>query len=123
MGKINICSVLENVTENKFFCNETVGIINDNKIKYVDKLVTVVITIESDELTIVRRSKEYEIVLPLKENETLDGIYNIQSLGSLELNVHTIKLVIEDNLIEVEYEMIMDKENKTKFKFKLEYGE
>lgn len=123
MGKINIRSVLENVNEKKFFCNETVGILKDKKIKYIDNFVTVIISIENEDVIITRRSDEYMIELPLKLNEVKKGIYNIKSLGILDLEVYTSKLIVQDNLIDLEYEMVMDKENKTKFKFKLEYGE
>ena len=47
MAKILVTAVLENKTDNKFFSTETLGILESNKIKFIDEnKVTVIIELK-----------------------------------------------------------------------------
>ncbi|MEG0408109.1 MAG: DUF1934 family protein [Bacilli bacterium] len=121
MSKIKLCTELVNKTENEVFKTETNGIIESNKIKYNDNGITVVITLNDDKIIINRRSEEYDIILPLTLNEKQNGEYKVKQLGTLNLEVVTKKLEINEKKIEIEYSMILDKTSKTDFFYKIEY--
>ena len=89
MSKISVKSMLNNKTENKFYSCETNAIIDNNKIKYLDDDVMVIIEINDDDIIINRKSKEYDITLPFKKDSTLIGAYNVKELGTLDLKVKT----------------------------------
>ncbi|MEG0022039.1 MAG: DUF1934 family protein [Bacilli bacterium] len=121
MSKIKLCTELVNKTENEVFKTETNGIIESNKIKYNDNGITVVITLNTDKIIINRRSEEYDIILPLTLNEKQNGEYKVKQLGTLNLEVVTKKLEINEKKIEIEYSMILNKTSKTDFFYKIEY--
>lgn len=121
MSKIKLCTELVNKTENEVFKTETNGIIESNKIKYNDKGINVVITLNADKIIINRRSEEYDIILPLTLNEKQNGEYKVKQLGTLNLEVVTKKLEINEKKIEIEYSMILNKTSKTDFFYKIEY--
>lgn len=123
MGKINITTKLENVTEKKFFSSDCIGIKIDNKIKFLDNDVTVIITINEDDIEIYRKCSEYEIVIPVSLKETKKGIYKIKGLGEIDLDVVSNKLEIKDNAIEIGYSMILDSSNPQIFKYFIYFNE
>ena len=94
MAKIIVDSTLTNITEGKFFSCNARGIYKDNKIKYVDNDVTVVIDLIPESIIITRRSKEYEIVMPLINNSKSKGKYTIKNLGFLDVSIETKNLII-----------------------------
>lgn len=120
MSKINIKTMLKNKTENKIFNNEIIGIITDNTIKYIDNEVNVIISFKQNGLNIERKSKDYHISFPLLLNENTKGIYDIKNLGLMDLMIYTNKLEITDNILNVEYKLIVDKETVNEFHFYLE---
>lgn len=123
MSKVFVRSILNNKTDNKFFCSETNAILDNNKIKYSDNGVTTIIESNGNELTIRRKSDEYDIVLPLIKNSTTLGEYKVNQLGYLNLKVNTKDIIIEKNRINAIYTMIIDNESKSDFEFILEFGD
>lgn len=123
MPKINIKTMLHNVTEEKFFSNEGIGILLDNKLKFIDDGITVIIEFKDGNISINRSSDEYDIYMPFELNRRTTGIYNINSLGALNLEVEASLIKIEDNKIELEYQMIIDNVEVQKFNYKIEYEE
>ncbi len=121
MAKICLRTVLHNKTEEKFFNSEVNAILDKNRIKYLDKDVTVILELEENTLNIIRRSNEYDILLPLKKGKKTIGNYHINGLGTLDLEVETTKLEIGDTTLDVHYKMIIDKESVSEFEFLLEY--
>ena len=121
MAKICLRTVLHNKTEQKFFNSEVNAILDKNRIKYLDKDVTVILELEENTLNIIRRSNEYDILLPLKKGKKQTGSYHINGLGTLDLEVETTKLEIGDTTLDVHYKMIVDKESVSEFEFLLEY--
>ena len=121
MAKICLRTVLHNKTEEKFFNSEVNAILDKNRIKYLDKDVTVILELEENTLNIIRRSNEYDILLPLKKGKKTIGNYNINGLGTLDLEVETTNIEIGDTTLDVHYKMIVDKESVSEFEFLLEY--
>lgn len=120
MSKINIKVMLENKTEHKFFNNEIRGIVTDNKIKYMDNEVSVIIYLKDDQVIIERKSKDYFVSIPLLLNQNTRGIYDIKNLGLIDLMIYTNKMDISDTVLDIEYQLIIDKEVTNDFHFHLE---
>ena len=123
MSKIKIKTILTNKTENQVYQNELIGIKSDNKIKYQDGGVNSIITIYEDILNIERKSNDYLINLPIDLKNITQGIYDIYSLGKINLDIQTTKLEIGNNKIKINYVLIFGKEEKIKMEFYLEWEE
>ena len=123
MSKIFLRTMLNNKTDNKFFSCESSAIINDDKIKYIDNNVTVVLKLEEDGIIINRRSDEYDILLPLRKGCTTKGVYNIKKIGHLNLDVKTNDIYISKEKIKVDYTMILDNVSKSDFEYIIEFVE
>ena len=123
MAKILVTAVLENKTDNKFFSTETLGILESNKIKFIDEnKVTVIIELKENNIVITRRCDDYEIILPFNTNNKTQGTYIIKNLGNLRMEVETTKLLIDNANLDVEYTMILDGETKSDFRYKVIYS-
>ena len=124
MAKILVTAVLENKTDNKFFSTETLGILESNKIKFIDEnKVTVIIELKENNIVITRRCDDYEIILPFNTNNKTEGTYIVKNLGNLRMEVETTKLLIDNANLDVEYTMILDGETKSDFRYKVIYSE
>ncbi|MBQ2408743.1 MAG: DUF1934 family protein [Bacilli bacterium] len=124
MAKILVTAVLENKTDNKFFSTETLGILESNKIKFIDEnKVTVIIELKENNIVITRRCDDYEIILPFNTNNKTQGTYIVKNLGNLRMEVETTKLLIDNANLDVEYTMILDGETKSDFRYKVIYSE
>ena len=124
MAKILVTAVLENKTDNKFFSTETLGILERNKIKFIDEnKVTVIIELKENNIVITRKSDDYEIVLPFDIQNKTHGSYIVKNLGVLSLEVETTKLKVDNANLDVEYTMILDGETKSNFRYKVFFSE
>ena len=123
MSKIKVNALLHNKKDEKFFNSDVIGIKSNNTIKYIDNDVVVVVGINEDNISLKRRSDEYDIDMYFKENTLTEGKYNIKALGFFNLKVFTSKLIIEDKKIEIEYEMQIEDNNKELFSYKIEMEE
>lgn len=92
-----------------------------NHIYFVDDKVKVTIEF-GDIITMRRRSLDYEIFLKFKENETLDGIYNlIKENYNLPIDIKTNKMYIDSGQFVVDYEIRTENVEMGKFVFELKY--
>lgn len=123
MAKINVKTILHNITENECFNNDSIGIKDKNKLKYIDDKVVVVVEIMNDKVSLKRNTEDYEIFMVFDLNTETLGKYIIRNLGEFKLNIITNKLLIENDLIEIEYQMILDGKEKQEFSYKIEYKE
>ena len=123
MAKINVKTILHNITENEYFNNDSIGIKDKNKLKYIDDKVVVVVEIMNDKVSLKRNTEDYEIFMVFDLNTETLGKYIIRNLGEFKLNIITNKLLIENDLIEIEYQMILDGKEKQEFSYKIEYKE
>ena len=122
MSKINIKSVLNNLTEEEKFNVEVAGIKIDNKIKYIDDFVTVVVELKDDKIFLERTSKEYYIKMEFDINNITNGIYEINTLGSFDLRVETKELNVKDDRIFIKYTMYIN-DVKQDFEYEIIYKE
>lgn len=94
------------------------SIVIDNTIKYKDEDVSVLIKIVDNKVYLTRDNSIYKIELIFDNNSNTKGIYYLkENNASFELDIHTNKLLINDNNLEIEYLLNDD----TKY-FKLEMG-
>ena len=122
MPKILVTAVLENKTDKKFFSTETLGILESNKIKFIDENnVTVILELKDNNIIMTRKCEDYEIVIPFDPTKKTKGTYIVKGLGNLKLEVETTKINIDNAKLEVEYTMILDGENKSNFKYLINY--
>lgn len=123
MPKIILNASLKNMTEQELITTNVLAIKENNKIKYIDKDVTVIITIKDNIVELERKSKEYQIFMIFDLNNITDGIYDIYNIGKIKLNVKTTFLKVEHNKIEINYQMILEGIEKTDFVYKIEIKE
>ena len=120
MSKINIKSILNNLTEKEIFNVETVGVLIDNKIKYIDNSVTVIIELKDNIVSLERITSEYHICMEFDKNNITNGKYEIKSLGNFDLRLETKELNINNNEIFIKYSMFIN-DVKQDFEYKIMY--
>ena len=111
MSKINIETILENKNNNELIKNNVKGIINNNKINYLEDNIKVSIILDNN-VVIKRIDDEKEIILEFVLNKNTKCLYNIYG-KQLKLNIYTNNVIIEDNYIEIDYTI---EENNMNFK-------
>ena len=123
MSKVKIKSILHNKSSKEVYNIDTIGIKTDNKIKYKDNEINLVICVNKAEIMIERKCKEYSLILHLSQNNMTKGTYNIYNLGIIDLDITTNKLIINENKAEINYILDFGNEEKTEFEFSLEVEE
>ena len=96
MAKINVKTILHNITENEYFNNDSIGIKDKNKLKYIDDKVVVVVEIMNDKVSLKRNTEDYEIFMVFDLNTETLGKYIIRNLGEFKLNIIT-KFIYKSN--------------------------
>ncbi len=92
------------------------GIKNKNKYKYMENNISVTVKTDNDKLYIDRICNEYSINLVFDKNNNTESTYTVfGGTKKFILNTITNKLKINDNKIELEYEI-----EGNKFKYLLE---
>ena len=120
MSKVRINSTLINLTENEKTLYEGLGIKNDNKLQYIDNNIVVTLILKED-IILKRKSKEYEITMNFKDNDS-NGSYNIFEFNSnIPLEIITKKISKEINKITIEYRLYIDKELMGDYIYELSY--
>ncbi len=122
MSKIQIHAILKNVTEKNEHIINTKGIYHDGCITYQDGEIQMILKIKKDQIEMIRFQNEdrlvYRFIYPL----TTVGIYDIKSVNmTFDVTIHTTKLVIQKNKIEIAYEMTLSNEPTKAFYYQLEY--
>ena len=104
MGKINLKANLISDEENLSI--KTTGIKTDNKIVYKENNITVTILIFNNKIEMNRTCNEYKINLMFEKNKKTISNYQVFGMPkTFDLETKTKKLIIEENLIELEYEL------------------
>lgn len=103
MSKVKIKSHLHNLSSSEVYSSDVIGIKLDNKIKYIDNEINVIICVNENDIILERRCKEYHLTLHLSLNSITKGRYEIYSLGTIDLDIKTNKLKINANKIEINY--------------------
>jgi len=123
MSKVKIKSTLQSLTSNEVYSIDTIGIKIDNKIKYNDNEINVIICLNEDEIIVERKCKEYHLTLHLSLNNITKGTYDIYNLGIIALEITTNKIIISEKKLEADYILDFGNNEKAEFNFTLELEE
>lgn len=123
MSRVKINCSLHNYTSKETYKVDTIGIKVDNKIKYQDNEINVLVCVNEDNVIIERKCKEYYLTLYLSHGNITKGTYNIYSLGIIDLSIITNKLIINENKVETNYILDFGNKEKREFEFSLEVEE
>lgn len=119
MSKIKIFTKLDSPDEK--VVKEFKGILNNNKLVYTDDSVKTTIVL-NDDLLMTRENDDYKFEFIFKDKSVTKGYYTLKMYNtSMDLEIKTYKLEINENFFKVEYELLIDDEDKQKFIFELNY--
>lgn len=104
MGKINLKANL--VSPDEILNIDVSGIKTSNKIVYKENNITVTILIQNNRIEMNRACNEYKINLVFDEYKKTISNYQVFGMPkTFDLETKTKKLIIKDNIIELEYEL------------------
>jgi len=104
MGKINLKANL--VSPDEILNIDVSGIKTSNKIVYKENNITVTILIQNNRIEMNRTCNEYKINLVFDEYKKTISNYQVFGMPkTFDLETKTKKLIIKENLIELEYEL------------------
>ena len=104
MGKINLKANL--VSPDEILNIDISGIKTSNKIVYKENNITVTILIQNNRIEMNRTCNEYKINLVFENNKKTISTYQVFGMPkTFDLETKTKKLIIKDNIIELEYEL------------------
>ena len=116
MGKINLRAILKSDEENLNI--ETSGIKTNNKIIYKENNITVTILIYDNKIKMNRVCNEYKINFIFEKNKKTTSTYTLFEIEKIfDLETKCNKLKINENEIEIEYEL-----EGSKFSYLLKIG-
>ena len=121
MKKVRIYSVLSN-NDNETTTIEALADFDEQKniIKYTEEELKVEIQILDNKIKMRRKNDEYDLNLEFLLNEKVRCKYQVDSIGlTLEIEVYTKKLEIEENRIYINYELFNDNKSIGVFEYKL----
>lgn len=121
MSKININSYIENINDKDKQYIKCLGDLNNNKIYFNDDNISVTISISNNKIVMVRENDEYILNLSFDKNQKTNGIYEINGVGLLNLEILTNRLDITDKKIYIEYTLNNNDTLLGKFIFSLDY--
>ncbi len=117
MSKIKLKSCLISSEDEYIF--EGYGILNSDKINFLENDVNVTIHIYENSFSIIRKTDEYELIIDLSPNKK--SSYYIKKIGFLNVEVDIIKMDIKKNRIYCEYRLNINNTNIDKFTYNLTY--
>ena len=97
------------------------GILNDNKLVYKEEDISVTILLKDNKIEMKRKSHDYCIELSFCEHKPSLGMYYLKEYNqNLELQIETLSLLHNEQRIDIEYILSMEKETVGHFIFSLE---
>ena len=104
MGKINLKAKL--ISEEENLNIEISGIKTNNKIIYKENSITVTILMFNNKIEMNRTCNEYKINFIFEKDKTTISTYQVFGIEKIfDLETKTQKLNIEENSLELEYEL------------------
>ena len=117
--KIKIKGFLKDIDEGTITNIDTFGIKNKNKITYKEETVTNTILQEEDKLILIRENDEFKNILIFDLNkETISEYLLKENDLTIELNIKTSLVEIEDNYIKVRY-LVIDSDNEYEYSIEM----
>ena len=109
--KINVKGYLKNLTENNEDIINTTSIKKSNKLNYIIDNTKYQLIIDNNKVTLLRENNEFSHGITFIENKTTSSEFYLKEQSySIEFNIKTIKLLIEENKIDITYK-ILETEN------------
>ena len=99
-------------------CINIKGFLNNNRLFYKENDILVTLNIFNNKIIMKRKTKDYLLTLSLEENKITKNKYNIKNIGNFIISIKTLKLIIDNNYINIEYLVIDSNEN---FSYEIKY--
>ena len=117
--KIKVKGYLKDIDEGIITNIDTFGIKNKNKITYNEETVTNTILQEDSKLILIRENDEFKNILIFDLNkETISEYLLKENDLTIELNIKTNLVEIEDNYIKVRY-LVIDSDNEYEYNIEM----
>ena len=117
--KIKVKGYLRDIDEGTITDIDTFGIKNKNKITYNEETVTNTILQEDNKLILIRENNEFKNILIFDLNkETISEYLLKENDLTIELNIKTNLVEIEDNYIKVRY-LVIDSDNEYEYSIEM----
>ena len=117
--KIKVKGYLRDIDEGTITNIDTFGIKNKNKITYNEETVTNTILQEDNKLILIRENNEFKNILIFDLNkETISEYLLKENDLTIELNIKTNLIEIEDNNIIVRY-LVIDSDNECEYSIEM----
>lgn len=117
--KIKVKGYLKDIDEGIITNIDTFGIKNKNKITYNEETVTNTILQEDNKLILIRENDEFKNILIFDLNkETISEYLLKENDLTIELNIKTNLVEIEDNYIKVRY-LVIDSDNEYEYNIEM----
>ena len=117
--KIKVKGYLKDIDEGIITNIDTFGIKNKNKITYNEETVTNTILQEDNKLILIRENDEFKNILIFDLNkETISEYLLKENNLTIELNIKTSLVEIEDNYIKVRY-LVIDSDNEYEYSIEM----
>lgn len=117
--KIKVKGYLKEIDEGIITNIDTFGIKNKNKITYNEETVTNTILQEDNKIILIRENDEFKNILIFDLNkETISEYLLKENDLTIELNIKTNLVEIEDNYIKVRY-LVIDSDNEYEYSIEM----
>ena len=117
--KIKVKGYLKDIDEGIITNIDTFGIKNKNKITYNEETVTNTILQEDNKLILIRENDEFKNILIFDLNkETISEYLLKENDLTIEFNIKTNLVEIEDNYIKVRY-LVIDSDNEYEYSIEM----
>ena len=117
--KIKVKGYLRDIDEGTITNIDTFGIKNKNKITYNEETVTNTILQEDNKLILIRENNEFKNILIFDLNkETISEYLLKENDLTIELNIKTNLVEIDDNYIKVRY-LVIDSDNEYEYNIEM----
>ena len=117
--KIKVKGYLKDIDEGIITNIDTFGIKNKNKITYNEETVTNTILQEDNKLILIRENDEFKNILIFDLNkETISEYLLKENDLTIELNIKTNLVEIDDNYIKVRY-LVIDSDNEYEYNIEM----
>ena len=123
MSKIKVKSVVKSSNDTTCLMDKK-AIYADNKITYNDNGVITTIEVLGDEVILTRENDDTKVSLTFNKNEKKKSKYELKSHGlMMDVLVDTKELKVDDNKINVIYDLYINDAFSDTFVYELEWGD
>lgn len=124
MNKIHITGYFKNDQFDSDIIYDTYGTLNDNQINFTNNLENLQILLNDSNIVFEKEDDNSKLVYNFIENKITNNIYTVKNLDQtleLILKIKTTKILINDNNIIIDFEMLVDSDNKINYELNIHY--